>query len=76
MFTLGEAHALRWRKPMPVEKQSRLLQLVLCCQHASHDVEMSQKTANIFKNQKDMDEEDGACSWAKSKIIITAECQT
>ena len=54
----GKPHASKKKK-----KQSRVWQQYLVLM--SEDVEMSKKTANIFRHQKDCHEDGGACSWAK-----------
>ena len=59
--------------PMQVEKQLRDWQLVFCYQIGDEDTHLSEKTTNILRHEKDCYEEDGACPWAKYKIIISAE---
>ena len=58
---------------MPIERQSRMWQLVPCSERMIEDIDASEKTADILRHQKDRHEEDGARSWAAYKIIITAE---
>ena len=64
IFTLEETHASRKVKPHAN------------CIAISSLVELSKKTSNILKHQKDCHEEDGAYSWAKYKIIITRQMPT
>ena len=58
---------------MPIEKESRVWQLVLCSQHVSEDVDLSYKTGQILRPQRGCHEEDGTWSGATYKIIMTEE---
>ena len=60
-------------KPVQIEKQSGVWELfitLLTCGR-TNTLGCPKRTAKILKHEKDCHEEDGACSWAKYKIIIT-----
>ena len=57
---------------MPTEKQSRVKQLVPALYTRARTSKRWKKTAKIRRHQQDCHEEDGACSGAKNKVIITS----
>ena len=62
----------RREKPHATRKATPVWKLVPCSQNVSDDVEVSKKNPNL-RHQEDRHEEDGVCSWAMEKIIVTAE---
>ena len=57
---------------MPMERQLRMWHLEVCSQSADEDTWLSKGAAKLLRHEKHCHVEDGVCSWANHKIIITA----
>ena len=57
---------------MPMERQLRIWHLEVCSQSADEDTWLSKGAAKLLRHEKHCHVEDGVCSWANHKIIITA----
>ena len=66
-------HDSRWRKLHANRKAISSLASVTLFSTCERGCRMVEKTAKILRHQHDCHEEDGACTWPKHKIIITAD---
>ena len=57
-------------------KSNRIWQSEPCSRCADEGTRLSQRTARILRHAKGCHEEDGACSWAKTRSSSRQKCQT